>query len=99
MASMVAEQSRAAKFADHSNESVGNASLNVHPLQGAYSGRRAWEAMEVKLLYACCLSAALLVGRLAVGNRTGVGKYSSLNRTIRHRNLLAAGVLACFPAS
>jgi hypothetical protein len=80
-------------------DTVQNASPNVHPLQRAHSGRRAWEAMEGGLLYTCCLSGALLVGRLALGNRTNVGKYSSLNRTIRHWNLLAAGVLACAPVS
>jgi hypothetical protein len=38
-----------------------------------------------------------MVGKLGAGNKTDVGKYSLVNRTIKDWNSLPGGILASFP--
>ena len=58
----------------------------------------AWKAIGDRLLKPCCLSREDLNRKIRTRKqRTDVGKYSSVNRTIKSWNQLPAGLLASFP--
>jgi hypothetical protein len=66
----------------------------------AYTGRRAWRAMGDRLLKPCYLSRVDHNRQIRTRKqRTDVGKYSLVNRTIQSWNQLPAGLLASFSCS
>jgi hypothetical protein len=63
----------------------------------AYTGRRAWEATGGRLLRPCYLSREDHNRKIrSRKQRTGIGKYSFINRTIINCNQLPADLLASF---
>ena len=67
-------------------------------LYKAYAGRRAWKSIGDRLLRPCYLSRDDHNLKIRTRKqRTDVGKYSFVNRTIRNWNQLPAGVLATSP--
>jgi len=64
----------------------------------AYTGRRAWKSIGDRLLKPCYLFRADHNRRIKTRKqRTDVGKYSLVNKTIKSWNQLPAGLLASFP--
>jgi hypothetical protein len=64
----------------------------------AYTGRRAWETIGGILLRPCYLSREDHNRKIrSRKQRTDIGKYSFVNRTIINWNLLPADLLASFP--
>ena len=64
-------------------------------LFNAYTGRRAWKAIGDRLLKSCYLSRVDHNRKIRTRKqRTDVGKYSFVNRTIQNWNQLPAGLLA-----
>ena len=64
----------------------------------AYTGGRAWTEIGDRLLKRCYLSRDDHNRKIRTRKqRTNVGKYSFVNRTIRNWNQLSAGSLASFP--
>ena len=64
----------------------------------SYIGGRAWKAIGDRLLKPCYLSTEDHNRKIRTGKqRTDVGKYSFVNRTIKSWNHLPAGLLASFP--
>lgn len=97
-------QKRAAKFANNNNES-GWETLEQRRLVArlcalfkAYTGGRAWKAIGDRLQKPCYLSRGDHKRKIRTRKqRTDVGKYSFVNRTIKSWNQLPASVLASFP--
>jgi len=95
---------RAAKFANNINESgweiLAQRRLiaRMCALFNAYAGGRAWKAIGNRLLKPCYLSRGHRNWKIRTRKqRTDVGKYSFLNRTIKSWNQLPASLLASFP--
>ena len=97
-------EKRAAKFANYINES-GWVTLaqrrliaRICALFKAYNGGWAWKAIGDRLPKPCYLSMdehnRIIRARK---QRTDVGKYSVVNRTIQSWNQLPAGLLVSFP--
>ena len=101
---MVLSISTAAKFANNINESVWETLAQrrlvarICTLFKACTGGRAWKAIGDRLLKPCYLSRGYHIRKIRTRKqRTDVGKYSFLNRTISSWNQLPAGLLASFP--
>jgi hypothetical protein len=63
----------------------------------AYTGGRPWKAIGDRLLKPCYLSREDHNQKIRTRNqRTGVGKYSYVNKTIKSWNQLPAGLLVSF---
>ena len=95
------EQQRAAKFANNINESgwetVAQRRLiaRICALCKAYTGGRAWKAIGDRFLKPCYLSRDDHNLKIMTRKqRTDVGKYSFVNRTINSWNQLPASLLA-----
>jgi len=95
---------RAAKFANNINESSWETLAQrrlvarICALFKAYSGRRAWKAIGDRLLKPCYLSRGDHNRKIRTRKqRTDVGKYSFVNRTIGSWNQLPVSLLASFP--
>ena len=95
-------QNRAARFANNINESgsetlAQNDSPNMCPFQGIHWGKD-WKAIWDRLLKPCYMSRDGHNLKIRTRKqRTDVGKYSFVNRTIKSWNQLPAGLLASFP--
>ena len=97
-------EKRAAKFANNVNES-GWETLAQRRLVArlcalfkAQTGGRAWKAIGNRLLKPCYLSRGDHNRKIRTRKqRTDVGKYSFVNRTIKSWNQLPASLLASFP--
>jgi hypothetical protein len=97
-------QNRAAKFANNINESgwetLAQCRLiaRICALFKAYTGRWAWKAIGDRLLKSCYLSRGDHNRKNTTRKqRTDVGKYSFINRTIKSWNQLPESLLASFP--
>lgn len=97
-------QKRAAKFANFTNESGWETLAQrrliarMCALFKAYTGGRAWKMIEDRLLKPCYLGRDDHTRKIRTRKqRTDVGKYSFVNRTIRSWNQLPPGVLESFP--
>jgi hypothetical protein len=98
-------QKKAAKFGNHTNDSVWE-TLAQHrkiarlwALFKAYTGERAWKAVGDRLQGPCYLSGYDHDRKItARKQRTAIGKYSFVNRTIKLWNQLPAEPLATFPS-
>jgi hypothetical protein len=67
-------------------------------LSKAYTGRRAWEATGSRLLRPCYLRRENHDRKIrSRKQRTDIGKYAFVKRTIINRNQLSADLLASFP--
>ena len=96
-------QKRAAKFANNINES-GWETLAQHRLIAqictlvrAYTRVRAWKAIGDRLLKPCYLNRVDHNRKIRTrSQRTDVGKYFFVNRTIKSWNQLRASLLASF---
>jgi hypothetical protein len=94
---------RGDKFANNTNnygwKTLERRSLiaRICALYKAYTGRRAWKAIRDSLLKPCYLCKDDKNGKLGLGKKKSVGKYSFVNRTIKSWNQLPAGLLASFP--
>jgi hypothetical protein len=97
-------QTKAAKFANHMSESNWETLSQrkkisrVYALFKAYSGERAWKAIGDRLQGPKYLSR--IDHEWKIRNRrqrTNIGKYSFVNRTIRHGNWLPAEILETLP--
>jgi len=97
-------QTRAAKFANNINE-LGWETLarrrliaRIFALFKAHPGGRAWKAIGVRLLKPCYMSMEDHNRKIRTKKeRTDVGKYSFINRTIKSWNQLPAGLVDSFP--
>ena len=96
-------QKRAAKFENNINvlgwETLTQRRMitRVWGLFKAYTGRRSWKAIGDRLLKLCYLSGDDHNRKIRKRKqRTDVGKYSFVNRTIKSWNQLPAGLLASF---
>jgi hypothetical protein len=102
-------QSKAAKFAHHRNDSNWETLAqrrkiaHIYPLLKAYMGEQAWKAVGDRLQWPCYLSRSIMKKRIrSRKQRTDIGKYSFVNRTIQLWNQLPAdalGTLSCKPSS
>jgi len=97
-------QKKAAKFAHHTSNSIWETLASRRKLSGlcalfkAYSGERAWNAVGDRLQRPHCLSSVDHERRIrSRRQRTDIGKYSFVNRTIQHLNRLPAEVLGTLP--
>ena len=97
-------QKRAAKFANNKNESGWETFAQLRliaricGLFKAYTVGRAWKSVGDRLLKPCYLSTDDHNRKIRTRKqRTDVGKYSFVNRTIQSWNQLPAGLLASFP--
>jgi hypothetical protein len=102
-------EKKAAKFAHHRNESNWE-TLTEHSklarlcaLFKAYTGERAWKAVGDRLETPCYLSRGDHGKKIrSRRQRTDIGKYSFVNRTMQFWNQLpedALGTLSCKPSS
>jgi hypothetical protein len=96
-------QKKAADFANHTSDSVWENLAQRSKIAGicalfkSYSGERAWEATGDRLQRPCYLSRDDQDRKIrARKQRTHIGKYYFLNRTIKLWNQLPAGALATF---
>jgi len=99
-------QKRAATFANNINESGWETSAQrrllarICALFKAYTGGRAWKAIADRFLKPCYLSRGDHNRKIRITKqRTDVGKYSFVNRTIISWNQLPASLLASFPVN
>jgi hypothetical protein len=99
-------QNRAANFAHNTTETRWETLAQrrriarMCALFKAYTGRRAWKAIEDRLLKPCYLSRVDHNREIRTRKqRTDVGKYSFVNRTIQNWNQLPTGLLASLPCS
>ena len=99
-------QNRATKFAHNTNETDWETlaqrrmMARICAVFKGYTGRRAWKAIGDRLLKPCCLSRDNNNGKIWTRKqRTDVGKYSFVNRTVKSWNKLSAVLLAPFPCS
>ncbi|PNF41974.1 hypothetical protein B7P43_G14012 [Cryptotermes secundus] len=97
-------QRRAAKFANHSDESGWETLAQrrlvarLCALYKAYTRSPSWKAIGNSLRKPCYLSRGDHCWKVrSRKHRTDVGKYSFVNRTIKDWNSLPAGTLASFP--
>jgi hypothetical protein len=97
-------QKRAAKFGNNTNETGWETMpqrrmiARIRALFKAYAGGPAWKAIEDRLLKPCYLSGDDHNKKIRTRKqRTDVGKYSFVNRTIKNWNQLPADLLASFP--
>jgi len=96
-------QKRAAKFANiHESgwKTLAQRRLiaRILALFKAYTGGQAWKTIGDRLLKPCFLSRGDHSRKIRTRKqRTGVGKYSFLNRTIKTWNQLSACLLVSFP--
>jgi hypothetical protein len=97
-------QRRAAKFANNADQTGWEALAKrrrvsrLCALFKAYTGRRAWKAIEGRLLRPCYLSREDHNRKIrSRKQRTDIGKYSFVNRTVINWNQLPAGILASLP--
>ena len=97
-------QKRTAIFANNINESGWETLAQrrlvarICALFKAYTGGRAWKAIRDRFLKPCYLSRGDHNRKIRTRKqRTDVGKYSFVNRTIRSWNQLPASLLASFP--
>ena len=97
-------QKRAAKFANNIDESgwetiaLWRLIARICDLFKAYTGGRAWKAIGDWLLNPCYLGRGNHNRKIRTRKqRTDVGKYSFVNRTITNWNHLPASLLASFP--
>jgi hypothetical protein len=98
-----------AKFTHHRNESKWETlteSRKIAHLCGlfkAYTGERAWNAIGDRLQTPCYVSRVDHGKKMRIRKqRTNIGKYSFVNRTIQLWNQLpedALGALSCIPSS
>ena len=96
-------QKRAAKFANNNNESGWETLAQrrlialIYALFKAYTGRWAYRTIGDRRLKQCYLSRGDHNRKImARKQRTDVGKYSFVNRIIKHWNQLPTGLLAPF---
>jgi hypothetical protein len=96
-------QNRAAKFAHNTNETDWETLAQrrmiarICALFKVYTGRRAWKAIGHRLLKPCYLSRVDHNRKIRTRKqRTDVGKYSFVNRTVQSWNQLPARLLATF---
>jgi len=94
---------KAAKFANHTSDSVWETLAQrskiarICALFKTYSGDPAWEVTGDKLQRPCYLSRDDQDRKIGVRKqRTDIGKYSFVNRTIKLWNQLSAEALAIF---
>jgi len=97
-------EKKAAKSANNINESGWETLAQrrliarICALFKAYTGTWAWRAIRDRLLKPCYLSREDHNWKIRTRKqRTDVGKYSFVNRTIKSWNQLPAGLLASFP--
>ena len=97
-------QKKGAKFAHHSNSPKWETLASRRKLSRfcalykAYCGERAWKAVGNRLERPHYLSRVDHERKIMDGRqRTDIGKYSFVNRTIRHWNQLPAEVLGTVP--
>jgi hypothetical protein len=97
-------QKRAVKFGNNTNEtgwetlSQRRMIARICALFKAYTGGPAWKAIGDRLLKTCYLSRDDHNRKIRTRKqRTDVGKYSLVNRTIKNWNQLPADLLASFP--
>jgi len=97
-------QKKAAKFAHHMSSSNWETLASCRKLSRmcalfkAYSGERAWKAIGDRLQRQHCLSRVDHERKIRNRRqRTDIGKYSFVNRTIQHWNQLPAEVLGTIP--
>jgi hypothetical protein len=97
-------QKRAAKFANNTKEmgwetlTQRRAISRICALFKAYTGGRAWKTIGDRLLKPCYLGREDHSWKIRTRKqRTDVGKYSFVNRTIKSWNQLPPSVLATFP--
>jgi len=98
-------QKKAAKFAHHANspnwETLASRRKlsRICALFKAYSGERAWKSVGDRLQRPHYLSRVDHGRKIRSGRqRTDIGKYSFVNRTIQHWNQLPAEVLGNLPS-
>ena len=102
-------QKKVAKFAHHKNSpncktlASRRKISRICALLNAYSGECAWKAIGDRLQWSHCLNRVDHERKIrSRRQRTDIGKYSSVNRTIQHWNQLPAevlGILPCKPAT
>jgi hypothetical protein len=99
-------QARAAKFANNTHQTGWEALEDrrlvsrLCALLKAYTGNQASEAIGDRILRPCYLSREDHNCKIRTRKqRTNIGKYSFLNRTIISWNKLPAGLLAPFPCN
>ena len=97
------KKKRAAKFVNNINDSGWETSAQLRLIAGicalfkAYTGGRVWKTIGDRLLRSCYLSRDEHYRKIRTRKqRTDVGKYSFVNRTIKSWNQLPAGLLASF---
>ena len=97
-------RNKAAKFANNINESVWETLAQRRLIARicahfkTYIEERAWKATGNKLLKPCYLNRDEHNRKIrTMKQKTDVGKYSFVNRTIKSWNQLPAGLLASFP--
>jgi hypothetical protein len=97
-------QKRAAKFGNNTNETGWETSpqrgmiARICALFKAYNGGPAWKAIGDRLLKPCCQSRDDHNRKIRIRKqRTDVGKYSFVNRTIKNWNQLPADELKSLP--
>jgi len=97
-------QKKVAKFAHHKNSpnwetlALRRKSSRICALFKAYSGERAWKPIGDRLQRPHYLSKVHHERKIrSRRQRTDIGKYSFVNRTIQHWNQLPAEVLGIFP--
>jgi len=97
-------QKKAAEFANYTNDSDWETLAqrrtieSLYALFKAYSGEWAWKAIRDRLRRPYHLSRVDHVRKIMDRkHRTGIGKYSFVNRTIKYWNQLAAEALGTFP--
>ena len=95
-------QKKAAKFVHHTNspnwETLASRRKLSHALFKAYSGEQAWKPIGDRIQrphYLIRVDHERKVGSRR--QRTDIGKYSFINRTIQHWNQLPAEVLGTLP--
>jgi hypothetical protein len=97
-------QKRAAKFAYHTNRpnwetlASGRKLSRIRALFKAYSGERAWKAIAGRIQRPHYLSRVDHDWKIrSIRQKTDIGKYSFVNRTIHHWNQSPAEVLGTLP--
>jgi len=104
MHALVRVQKKGAKFAYHTNESSWETLLQrrkvtrIYTLFKVYSGERTWKAIGDRLQRPNYLSSDDRERKIRDRRqRTDIGKYSFVNRTIRHWSRLLAEILGTLP--
>ena len=99
-------QKKAAKFAHHTNsphwETLASRRKlsRICALFKAYSGERAWKSIGDRLQRPHYLNRLDHEKKIrSMGQRTDIGKYIFVNRTIQHWNQIPAGVLGTLPCN